>query len=136
CQAAVLPALRREGLPKTVIEAMAYGVPPIVTAVGGSPELVNDHEQGLVVPPGDAPARAAAILELYRDPALRARLGAAARERLAPSFTIEATVGRTLALYREVLGAEAGTSGPGVPAATLSRNGTLSAIASTSDEKR
>ena len=137
CQAAVLPALRREGLPKTVIEAMACGVPPIVTDVGGSPELVNDHEQGIVVPPGDAPALAAAILELYRDPALRERLGAAARERLATDFTIEATIDRTLELYREVLGRAASTSGAEEPpAATLNRNGTLSAIASTTDEKR
>ena len=59
CDVSVLPALKREGLPKTVIEAMAYGVPPVVTNVGGSPELVADGVSGLVVPPGDAAALAA-----------------------------------------------------------------------------
>jgi len=103
CDAAVLPSIRREGLPKTVIEAMAYAVPPIVTDVGGSPELVDDRVHGLVVPPGDADALAAAILELYGDPALRAKLGAAARERIARDFTIDATIEKTLAVYRDVL---------------------------------
>jgi glycosyltransferase involved in cell wall biosynthesis len=69
CDVSVLPALKREGLPKTVIEAMAYAVPPIVTDVGGSPELVVNGVSGLVVAPGDARALADAISTLYRDPA-------------------------------------------------------------------
>lgn len=105
CHASVLPALRREGLPRSVIESMAYGVPPIVTDVGGSPELVVDGSSGLVVPPGDAEALARAILELYREPVLRERLGVEARRRLAADFHIDATVEKTLRLYKEVLGA-------------------------------
>jgi len=58
CDATVLPAIKREGLPKTVIESMALGVVPIVTRTGGSPELLVDGESGLVVPPGDAAALA------------------------------------------------------------------------------
>jgi glycosyltransferase involved in cell wall biosynthesis len=104
CDVSVLPTLRREGLPKTVIEAMAAGVPPIVTDVGGSPELVEHGRSGLVVPPGDARALADAILTLYHDPALRERMGDAARQRLAVEFTNAETVARTLALYRDVLG--------------------------------
>jgi glycosyltransferase involved in cell wall biosynthesis len=103
CQVAVLPSLRREGLPKTVIEAMAYGVTPIVTNVGGSAELVVDGESGLVVPPGDADAMARAILTLYNDESFRRRAGAAARERLATRFHTTATVSKTLAVYRDVL---------------------------------
>jgi len=103
CDVAVLPALRREGLPKTVIEAMAYGVAPVVTDVGGSAELVIHEQSGLVVPPGDDRALAEALLRLYNDADLRERLGAVARIRLGEQFRIEDTVRKTLSLYREVL---------------------------------
>lgn len=106
CDVAVLPTLRREGLPKTVIEAMVREVAPIVTDVGGSAELVEDAVSGLVVPPGDAGALAAAIERLYRDDVLRNRLGKAARRRIEDSFNTEQTVSKTLALYRDVLGRE------------------------------
>jgi glycosyltransferase involved in cell wall biosynthesis len=102
CDVAVLPALKREGLPKTVIEAMAYGVAPIVTNVGGSPELVLDGQTGLVVPPGDVAALADALLRLYRDPPLRERLGRAARERIGTHFRIDTTIEETAALYDEL----------------------------------
>lgn len=109
CDAAVLPSLRREGLPKSVIEAMAYAVPPIVTDTGGSPELVEPGVSGLVVPAGDAPALAAAFVELYRDPIRRRRMGEEARRRIATAFSIETTIAQTAALYRE-LAAELGTT--------------------------
>jgi len=64
CSATVLPSTKREGLPKTVIESMAYGVAPIVSDSGGSAELVVDGESGIVVAPGDAAALAAAIERL------------------------------------------------------------------------
>ncbi len=99
---AVLPSLRREGLPKTVIEAMAYGVAPIVTAVGGSPELVEHGVSGLVVPPGDAAALADALLRLYDDRELTRALGAAARQRIGSRFTIGRTIAETAKLYREL----------------------------------
>lgn len=97
-----LASLRREGLARALIEAMAYGVPPIVTDSGGSPELVVDGECGIVVPVHDSDAIAAAILRLYRDPELRRRLGEAARTRIATHFRHEDTVARTLALYRSL----------------------------------
>jgi glycosyltransferase involved in cell wall biosynthesis len=101
--ATVLPATKREGLPKTVIESMALGVTAVVTRTGGSPELVIDGETGLVVPPGDAPAIGAAITRLYRDPAENARMGALGRERLARHFRLEDSVEGHLRLYRELL---------------------------------
>ncbi len=104
CDAAVLPSLRREGLPKTVIEAMAYAVPPVVTDVGGSPELVAHRHSGLVVPPGDAGALAEALRELYEDRDLARRLGAAARRRIAEDFPIGRTIEQTAALYAELAG--------------------------------
>jgi glycosyltransferase involved in cell wall biosynthesis len=97
-----LPSLRREGLARALIEAMAYRVPPVVTDSGGSPELVVDGRCGIVVPVADSGAIAAAIERLYRDPALRRRLGDAARERIARSFRAEDTVAKTLALYESL----------------------------------
>ena len=105
CTVSVLPTLRREGLPKTVIEAMAYGVPVIVTSAGGSAELVVDGESGLVVAPGDAAALAAAMERLRTNPELRARLGTGGRNRIDEHFNTRTTVARMLALYRELVDA-------------------------------
>jgi glycosyltransferase involved in cell wall biosynthesis len=103
CDVFVLPSTRREGLARALIEAMVYGVPPVVTDCGGSPELVVDGSCGLVVPPDDAAALAAALSSLYEDPALRRRLGAAARERIGRDFRLETTIQQTMTVYRQVL---------------------------------
>ncbi|MBL8225712.1 MAG: glycosyltransferase [Chromatiales bacterium] len=103
CDVSVLPALRREGLPKTTIEAMACGVAPVVTRTGGNAELVEDGVSGLVVPPGDAAALAAALARLAREPGLRRQFAAAARARIASHFHIDQTVARTRALYESLL---------------------------------
>jgi glycosyltransferase involved in cell wall biosynthesis len=103
CNTVVLPALRREGLPKVIIEAMAYGVTPIVTNSGGSPELIEEMTSGLIVPPGDAKAIADAILSLFNDPALCDNLGRSARKRIASHFKIEDTVLQTERLYKKLL---------------------------------
>ena len=70
-----LPVLDGEGLSRAVIEAMAYGVPAIVTPVGGNTELIVDGDCGLVVPVGDVPALAQAMEKLCDDPGLRRRFG-------------------------------------------------------------
>lgn len=95
----VLPSTEREGLPRAVIEAMVYGVAPIVTDVGGMPELVEDGVSGLVVPPKDSGALSAAIERLARDRNLRDRLGKAARDRIATNFHTSQTVQQTGQLY-------------------------------------
>jgi glycosyltransferase involved in cell wall biosynthesis len=74
-----LPSTGHEGVPQALIQAMACGLPIVTTAVGAIPELVRDGESGLVVPPGEVPALAAAIARLLGDPALCARLAANAR---------------------------------------------------------
>jgi glycosyltransferase involved in cell wall biosynthesis len=101
--ATVLPAIKREGLPKTVIESMALGIAPVVTATGGSPELVEDGESGLVVPPGDPDALAAAIARLARDPAATRRLGARARERLGSRFRLDQAIAAHRRLYESLV---------------------------------
>jgi glycosyltransferase involved in cell wall biosynthesis len=106
CDAFVLPSIKREGLARSLIEAMAYGVAPIVTDCGGSPEVVLDGQCGLVVPASDVAAFATAIVRYYEYPALRKRLGAAARERIDKDFRIERTIERTLALYGELAAAD------------------------------
>ncbi len=99
----VLSTTIPEGLPRSIIEAMACRRPCIVTNFGGQAELVEDGVSGLQVPPGDPAAIADAIIRLYEDPALRQRMGEAARERIATRFNIERTIDETLALYRELL---------------------------------
>lgn len=91
-----------EGLGTSVIDAMALGVPPIAFAVGGLPELIEHEVSGLLVPPGDTAAFAAAASRLAADPGLRARLAAAGPSR-ARSFSVERMVAGTTAVYRGVL---------------------------------
>lgn len=106
CDVGALPSLRREGLPRGVIEAMIQGVPNVVTNTGGSPELIIDGESGLVVPANDPAAMAKALTKLHRDPTLRKAMGIAARERITSEFHYSRTVEKTLALYRRLLGVE------------------------------
>lgn len=103
CDVFALPSIKREGLARSLIEAMAHGVPPIVTNCGGSPELVVDGESGIVVPVRDAQTINVAIRRLYHDPVTRRRMGAAARRRIGEHFRIEDTVAQTLAMYRELV---------------------------------
>lgn len=82
----VLPSLWSEPFGLATLEAMAHGVPAVVSAAGGSPEIVRDGIDGLVVPSGDAGALADAILRLERDEVARARLVHAALERVENDF--------------------------------------------------
>jgi glycosyltransferase involved in cell wall biosynthesis len=104
CQASVLPATKREGLPKTVIESMVHSVTPIVTTTGGSEELVEDGASGLVVPPGDPQALANAVLRLYSDPDANRRMGSRARQRIGEQFRLEDSVSAHLALFQDLAG--------------------------------
>ena len=103
CDVFVLPSTKREGLARSLIEAMAYGIAPVVTDCGGSPEVVVDGVSGMVVPVRDVAALAAALKRLHDDPELRRRLGAAARERIRTDFRIEDTIAKTLELYRSLV---------------------------------
>ena len=93
-----------EGMPVCLMEAAACGVPAVATAVGGVPELIEDGHTGLLVPPGDARAVAEALERLLRDPALAARLGAAARRRAEQRFSVVRQVDRLVALWTDLLG--------------------------------
>lgn len=103
CDASVLPSIKREGLPKTVIEAMAYATTPIVSDTGGSAELVEQGESGLVVQPNDAEGLAEAIETLWRDPEQCRKMGQAARQRIPEHFSSEKSAQDTLAFLTQVL---------------------------------
>jgi glycosyltransferase involved in cell wall biosynthesis len=96
-----LPSLY-EGLSIALLEVMALGKPVVVTNVGGSPEVVSDGVDGLLVPPRDPEALARRILSVLRDAALRQRLGESARRRAA-DFDIRHAVRRTEQVYGELL---------------------------------
>jgi len=90
-----------EGLSNTILEAMASDRPVIATAVGGNPELVVDGETGLLVPPNDPPAMAAAILKLLRDPESRRQMGGRGRQRVEEKFSLDVMVRNYANVYLE-----------------------------------
>jgi glycosyltransferase involved in cell wall biosynthesis len=91
-----------EGLPGAVLEAMAMGVPVVATDVGGTREAVDDGVTGLLVPPRDPGALAAAVARLLDDRGLAARLGAFGRKRVVDEFSSEREVALTDDVYRRL----------------------------------
>jgi rhamnosyl/mannosyltransferase len=106
CDLLVLPSVARsEAFGLVLIEAMACGKPTISTEIGTGTSWINQHRKtGLVVPPRDSRALAAAIKELLGDPARRAEYGRAARARAQETFSFEKFAEGYLSVYRELLG--------------------------------
>ncbi|MBM3499326.1 MAG: glycosyltransferase family 4 protein, partial [Armatimonadetes bacterium] len=100
CEVFALPS-DQEGLPGSVLEAMATGKPCVVTPVAAAPVL--DGDTGLVVPHSDAPALAEAITRLLQDRGLAAAMGRAARQRAVDAHSLEATVRRYEELYEKLI---------------------------------
>jgi glycosyltransferase involved in cell wall biosynthesis len=94
---------REEGFSNVILEGMSAGLAMIVTDVGGNAEAVIDEETGFVVPPRNPKAISDAILRLARNPALRQSLGAAARERVERTFSIDQCVKAHAELYEDLL---------------------------------
>lgn len=94
----VAPDGQMEGIPVALMEAMAAGQPVVASALSGIPELVEHGANGLLVPPGDAAALAAAVERLLADPELGRRLGERGREAVERGFRLDATVAGLLAL--------------------------------------
>ncbi|GIW39875.1 MAG: hypothetical protein KatS3mg076_0452 [Candidatus Binatia bacterium] len=99
-------SVRPEPFGRVLLEAMALGKPVIATSAGGVVEFVRDGWTGLLVPPGDVEALAAALLRLAVEPELRSRLGHAAREEVRDRFRIENHVARMTELYEQILRGE------------------------------
>ena len=96
----------QEGFSNAILEAMAAGLPMIVTDVGGNAEAVLAGETGLVIPPHHPEALAEALVSLARDPLLRKTFGEAGRARLQTHFLLGGCVERYQALYRGLLRGE------------------------------
>lgn len=94
---------RVDNMPVSVLEAGAFGLPVVATAVGGIPYLLRDGETGLLVPDGDATAMSAAVCRLLDEPGLAGRLSANGR-RLAESCAWEPVKAQWQTLFTEVLG--------------------------------
>lgn len=92
-----------EGLPMSILEAMAHGLPIIASNVGGVPEIIDHDVNGLLVPAGDDRALASAMHQVAIDPALRRRLGDAARERANRAFSLSTMVNKYDDVYDEAL---------------------------------
>jgi glycosyltransferase involved in cell wall biosynthesis len=98
----VFPSLAPEGFGRPLIEAMAMQRPAVASDIGPSREILG-ADAGLLVPPGDADALAAALIRLLRDPGERARRGRAGRQRVEARFSLERHVGAIEQLYARVL---------------------------------
>jgi glycosyltransferase involved in cell wall biosynthesis len=99
---------RSDGLSNALLEAMAAGLPCVLSRVGGNPEVVEDGASGMLVPPGDPEAAAGRLLELLRDAPLRRRMGERSRSIVQKRFTAEHMVNRIVALYDELIAAKQG----------------------------
>jgi glycosyltransferase involved in cell wall biosynthesis len=95
-----LNSSRYEGVSLTVIEAMAAALPVVATRVGGTPEVIDDGDTGVLVPPGDPGALAAAAVDLARDRTRREQLGAAARAAAERRFALQRMLDEYAAVYR------------------------------------
>jgi glycosyltransferase involved in cell wall biosynthesis len=95
-----------EGLPNVVLEAFAAGVPVVATAVGGTPELVEDGANGYLVPAGDAKALARRIMDVLSFPANQRAMGQEGREKVTREFTFEIQARQYRRLFEELIGSE------------------------------
>jgi glycosyltransferase involved in cell wall biosynthesis len=95
----VMPSFS-EGLPLALLEAMFAGSPIVASRTGGMPEAVRDGREGILVAPGNVGELRAALAKLLRDPSLRQRLGAAARNRAMEHFSLQRMANCYEALYR------------------------------------
>lgn len=98
---ACLPSYR-EGLPKSLLEAAACGLPIVTTDTPGCREIVHDGDNGFLVPVRDATALASALHGLIDNPVLRAEMGLRSREMVLAYFSREQIIAETLAVYREL----------------------------------
>ena len=102
----VLPSLF-EGLPVSVIQAMAAGCPVVATNVGGVPEVVENGVTGLLVAPGRPDELSAALRRLIADPALRTLMSERGRERAAGEFSAQVMISSSEKIYSALLGSPA-----------------------------
>jgi L-malate glycosyltransferase len=92
-----------EGLPLALLEAMACGLPSVVTSVGENPKLIEDGYSGLLIPPADEQILAKALRRLLQEPSWRKKMGRAARERFERRFSLQRFIDAHEQLYEEMM---------------------------------
>jgi glycosyltransferase involved in cell wall biosynthesis len=92
-----------EAVSQVLLQALAVGTPVVTTAVGGTPEVIRDGETGRLVPPADPQALARAVLDSLADPVRARALARAGQALIQAHYTLDTTMARTTALYRELL---------------------------------
>jgi glycosyltransferase involved in cell wall biosynthesis len=103
CHIVTLPTVYGEGVPTALLEAAACGKPLVATDAPGCRDVVHHESNGLLVPPNDPAALAAALRRLVDDPDLRGRMGVASRQLVLEKFTTEQVNAATLQVYRMIL---------------------------------
>ena len=98
----VLPS-ESEGMSNAILEAMSMGLPVVVTAVGGAPEVIEEGVSGFLVSYPDSRAMAARVTNLLQSPQLRAEIGANARRRVVASYSAAGMVRQIENLYAKLL---------------------------------
>lgn len=98
----------REGMPMTILEAMASGIAVVATRVGAAADVIEDGVTGLLVDPSDVPALTQAVRSLLEDPGQRDLIGRAARTAVIRDFTVNAMSRRYADQYRRVLAVQTG----------------------------
>lgn len=109
CGIYVLPS-HNEGLPMSVLEAMAVGLPVVTTRAGGIPELVTDGVDGILIDAGDRTALTRALTRLVEDESLRERLGEAGRRRVEQTYSDRVVLPLLHQIYAEIGRSDLGTT--------------------------
>jgi glycosyltransferase involved in cell wall biosynthesis len=102
----VIQSAGSEGTGRALLEAMAYGLPCVVTACEGLDEIVEDGKSGIVVPPSNPQVMANAILRLLQDPQAAAAIGSSARDRAKREFRRDLQALRAAEIYRRLLSSQ------------------------------
>lgn len=97
----------QEAFGLVALEAMAYGVPVVASNIGGLPEVIQDGQEGFLVPSGDVDAMAQRTLQILEDPDLAKRMGYKGRQRAGDLFTVEKILPKYEAYYQRVLDSRA-----------------------------
>ena len=95
---------KNEGMPMSVLEAMAHGIPTIATPVGGVPQVIEDGVDGFLIPVDDERRLSELLCRLLGDPELRRNVGSAGREKISREFDVEKNIARLVDLYSELTG--------------------------------
>lgn len=99
----LLPTYHREGFPLSILEAMAVGLPIVISDVGGNFECIEHYKSGLFIKPNDPKQISDAVLTLIRDPLLAQKLADGARKRVTEFFTVEKQCQKLMHIYTQLL---------------------------------